>query len=223
MAVQQVGRHPQQLLFHGVGVGNHASEEHIGCPWHGRQGGAEAAAGAGLRDRQGVAPLTQALDHHRRQRIAIGAVAMGAGALAQLGLHRLQQGRRRRWRGGPGGDAQLHLAGAGIGGHGGVLQGQQIGHRFGQARFGHPPEAQQAAGKHALGQARLAQPGHGRGRPHGPQLAGHARKGDHGEAWADREPRLGRLGAPDHAGGRAGWIGQHQSPSGQQGLLAITG
>ena len=60
----------------------------------------------------------------------------------------------------------------------------------------------------------LPQPGIGSCLPHGPHFTGHPREGDH------REPRAG---APDHAGGCPGGIGQHLCPLGQEGLLAIAG
>ena len=46
--------------------------------------------------------------------------------------------------------------GTGIGRHGGVLQGQQIGHLLSQGRFRHAPEAQHAAGEYPLSHTGLA-------------------------------------------------------------------
>jgi hypothetical protein len=63
MAGQQVGRHRQQLLFHCIGIGNHAPEEHIRSPRHRRQGHPQPTAGAGFGHRQGFPPLAQAINH----------------------------------------------------------------------------------------------------------------------------------------------------------------
>ena len=214
MLLKQCGRHPQQGLLDAVGVGDHPAHKHIGGAGHRRQRRSEAAAGAALGHGHALAAPAQRRQHHRGQAVVINPVTQGAGAAADLGLERRQQGVGSGGAVGAGREPQLDLAGPGIGRHGGVGAVEQIGHLLSQVGLTHPPEAQQPAGKDALRQARLGQPGHGGGPPHGLQLAGHPREGEHREA---------RHRAPDHAGGAAGGIGQHLGPLGQQGLLAVAG
>ena len=214
MALEQVGRHTQQALLDTVGVGDHAPEEDLRGSGHGGQGGTEAAAGAGLGHRHGLAAAAQGLQHHRGQAVVVGPVAEGARARPQLRFQRGQQGPGGIFILRPGGEAQLHLTAAGIGRHGGVLEGQQVVHLLGQGRFGHTPEAQHAAGEHPLRETPLPQPGNGALPPHRLHLAGNPREGHHGEA---------RPGRPDHAGGGAGGVGQQRGATGNQRLASHGG
>ena len=109
-------------------------------------------------------------------------------------------------------DPQLHFALAGIGGHGGVAELQQRGHRLGQAGFRNAPEMQQPAAECAADQVLRLEPRHGGLLPHGPHFAGHAGEGQHGEA---------RLRRPDDSGSCTGGVGQYFSPLRQECLFAV--
>ena len=223
MAFQQCRRHPQQRLLEGIGIGDHAAQKHIGSPHHSGDRRTQTTTGAGFGHRQGLAAPPQPLQHHRGQAVLVGPVAEPAGAGAQLQLDRLQQRFRRRLCGGAGREPQLHLASPGIGGHGGILQFEQIGHLLGQAGFGHAPKAQQPTGIDPLGQAGAPQPGGGRSQPHRLHLTGHPREGEHGETGLQLPIPAGGIWTPDHPRGGARGVGQQLRPHRQQGLAAVAG
>ena len=132
--------------------------------------------------------------------------------MADLALHRLQQGFGFGEVLGSGRDPQLDLPRTRIGRHGGVGLLEQIRHLLGQGRFRDPPEAQHPAREHPSSQAGLAQPRGSGLLPHRLHLTGNPREGQHREA---------RHRAPDHSGGRPGGIRQQLSPLRQERLAAI--
>ena len=197
-------------MLHLAPVAHHAPLEDGGGPGNIGEPLGDQAAGAALGAAEGKPLFSEQLQADRLQTVHVGAVDPVAQDGTDLLLHRGDEGLGLGDAPGLGGDAQLHLAGLGVGGQSGVLEGvhpvpEQLLHR----RLPHAENTQGAGVDHFSRKG--AQQGQNLLPEHGLALPGRPR--EHNDPAA--------LALEYAAGGGAPAVGEDGSPHREHGLLEV--